>query len=202
MPWEGPLLNPERLTKNINRIKEFDWQHKWDSVIMEKWNTQGSKSWVETGGVGWSLDLSTHSNEMCFWPGWLCPVWWDPGLLHLPMDIEFLLLPLLCIHLVSVSRHHWCSRLQLWPRFTDNTYFVLEEVQRCALWPLPSGATSSDLTMITATWWYGAQIPLAPRTSSHNSRGICFCFKLLDYFLASLLFCKQHYFVVKAQRIS
>ena len=63
----------------------------------------------------------------------------------------------------------------------DNTYFVLGEVQRCMLWPPPSGTISSDLTKITVTPCYWGQVLSALWTLSPNSRGICFCFKLLCF---------------------
>ena len=63
----------------------------------------------------------------------------------------------------------------------DNTHFVLGEVQRCMLWPPPSGTISSDLTKITVTRCYWAQGLSALWTLSPNSRGIWFCFKLLGF---------------------
>ena len=62
-----------------------------------------------------------------------------------------------------------------------NTYFLLGGVQRCMLWPPPSGTTSRDLTKITVTQCYWAQVLSALWTLSPSSRGICFCFKLLGF---------------------
>ena len=112
------------------------------------------------------------------WAGWLWPMWSDPGFLYLPMDTGFLQL----LHCVSI----WSPWLAIpcAPGVTsliDNAYFVLGEVQRCMLWPPPSGTISSDLTKITVTQCYWAQGLSALWTLSPNSRDICFCFKLLGF---------------------